>query len=87
MWNFSSLYKRGLFTASARELAKYTSDFVSVLEVRWEKSSTVIAGDYNFLDGRRNDNDQLGTGFFVHHRIISEVKRVEFLTIACRIEF
>ena len=40
---------------------------------------TVRAGHYNFFYGKRDENHQLGTGFFVHHRIVSAVKRIEFV--------
>jgi hypothetical protein len=40
-----SLHRAGLFTAQARELARYKLDLVGVQEVRWGKESTVRAGD------------------------------------------
>ena len=53
---------------------------MGVQEVRWEKGGTVRAGDYNFFYGKGNENHQLGKGFFVHHRVVSAVQRVEFVS-------
>jgi hypothetical protein len=56
---------------------------VGVQEVRWDKGGTEPAGDYTFFYGNGNADHHLGTGFFVHKRIMSAVKRVEFVSDGC----
>jgi exonuclease III len=79
-WNVRSLYKIGSSTTVARELGKYKLDLVGVQEVRWEKGGTERAEDYTFFYGQGNGDHQLRTGFFVHKRIVSVVRRVEFIS-------
>jgi hypothetical protein len=50
------------------------------VQVRWDKGETVREEYYNFFYGIGNENHQPGTGFFVHHRIVSAIKRVAFVS-------
>jgi len=52
---------------------------VGVLEVRWDKTGSLRMGFYLFC-GKGNKNHQFGTGFLVHHRTVSAVKGVEFIS-------
>ena len=79
-WNVRDLYRVGSLTATARELAKYKLDLVGMQEVRCDNGGMLRAGDCNFFYEKGNENHELGTGFFLHHRIVSAVKREEFVS-------
>jgi hypothetical protein len=53
-----------------KEILKYKLDLVGVQEVRWDRGGTEPAGKYTFIYGKGIENYELGTGFFVHERII-----------------
>ena len=57
-------------TTVAWELARYELDLVGVQGVRWDTGATVRAGDSIFSYGKGNENHQLRTGLFAHHRIV-----------------
>jgi hypothetical protein len=79
-WNVRRIYRAGWLRAMAGEISKYRSDLVGVQEVRWHGRRTESAGEYTLFYGKENENHELGTGFFVHKRIISSVTRVDFVT-------
>jgi hypothetical protein len=64
-----------------KEIKKYKLILVRVQVVRWDRGGTEPEGEYRFLYEKRNENHELGTGFFVHMGIISTVKRVEFASV------
>ena len=76
-WNLRGLYRPGSLTTVTRGLAKYKLGLMGVQGIRWDKMGTVRAGDYIFFYGQGNENHQLGAGHFVHHEILSAVKRVD----------
>ena len=53
---------------------------MGVQEVRWDKGGTVRAGYYIFFLWEMKRKSSIGNRFSVHHRIVSAVKRVEFVS-------
>jgi hypothetical protein len=79
-WNVRSLYRSGALLTVAREFARYKLNLVGILEVSWGKGGNVRAGDCIFFHGKGNENRQLESGFFVHYKIVSAVKRIQFVS-------
>jgi hypothetical protein len=74
-WNIRSIHRAGSLRVVGKEISKYKLHLVGVQEVRWDGGGTELEGEYKFLYGKGNVNHELGTGFFVHKRIISAVKK------------
>jgi exonuclease III len=75
-WNVRSMSRAGSLRTEAEEVSKHKLDLVGVQEVRWDRGGTEPAGQYTLFYGKGNQNHELGTGIFVHKRIISAVKKV-----------
>jgi exonuclease III len=78
--NVRGLHRSGSIKRVIRELAMYKLDLVCVQEVRWNNEGPARAGDYTFLYGKGKENHLLGTGFFVHQKIVPAVKKIEFVS-------
>jgi hypothetical protein len=50
------------------------------LDCKRSDGSTEPAGEYTYFYGKGKESHELGAGFLVHKKIISAVKRVEFLS-------
>jgi hypothetical protein len=76
-------YVQGSFLrTAAKEISKYEYklDLVGLQEVKWDRGGTEPGGECAFFYRKGNEDHELGTGFFVHKRIISAVKREEVVS-------
>jgi hypothetical protein len=79
-WNVRNLYRSGSFTAAARELARYKLDLVGLQEVRWDKGSALGGGGGILIFYMENETKIISWEHdLLNHRIVSAVKRVEFV--------
>jgi len=72
------VYKSGSLTIEAWEFARYKLDLVGVQEIRRNKGGILRVGDYILLKRKRKSS--IRTRIFLHHRILSAVNTVEFVS-------
>jgi hypothetical protein len=63
----------------AKKISKYKLDLMREREVRWEGGGTEPAGEHTFVYRKGDEHQELDTGFLVHKKIISTLKRAEFV--------
>jgi hypothetical protein len=78
--NTKNLYRAGSLVSVSNALLKYELNLVGMQEVRWEGGGTEPAGKFAFLYGKGNENHELGTGFLFRKKIVSTVKKFEFVS-------
>jgi len=76
-WKIRSLYRSG---STARDLARYKFNLLVVQEVRWDKGGMVRATEYIFSMEKETKIINWEQDFLVHHRLVSAVKKVEFVS-------
>ena len=79
IWSIRSLYRSGSITTVIRELMRYKIDLFGTQEGRWDKGGTVRPVDYVFSMEKGLKSWNLSR-MFVHHRLVSTVKRVEIVS-------
>jgi hypothetical protein len=85
IWKVRGLYRSGSLTTVARELARYKLDLVGVQKVKRNKGGRVrtgyyISGYYSLFLWKKKRKPSVANRIFVHHRLISTVKRVDFVS-------
>jgi hypothetical protein len=74
-WNVRSMSRVDSLRVVGEEISKHKLDLVGGMEVALNEQVNI----YLYME-KGNENHELGTGFFVHKRIISAVKKVKFVS-------